>query len=351
MDKKIRFGFIGSGQIAGYSVGLIRAHPQGEVVAVQDIRLERAREMAAKTNVSRVHETVEALLADPEVDAVYIAVPNKFHAPMAIQALEAGKDVLLEKPFALNVREAEQVAETVRRTGRSFMLGMNFRFSRGGQQLRALHQKGFFGEVYHAKACWQRRQGIPSLGTWFGNKDLAGGGCLFDIGVHFLDLCLYILDNFEPVSVSGNTYTKFGNRGLGGGNWGKSEVNGLPFDVDDFATGHIRMANGSSVHLQSAWACHDELDTRLGVQLFGTEAGGRTEPAAIFYPGKNGTYVIEENLREEPAFPHGCRFQNFINYLLGREPMCVTLEQALTVHRILEALMQSSETGREVRLD
>jgi len=162
-------------------------------------------------------------------------VPNAFHAPLATAALEAGKHVILDKPFALYLAEALRVAEASRKSGRLFMLGTNQRFEEGPQKVKALAEKGYFGKIYHLKASWRRRSGIPRLGTWFGNRKLAGGGCLLDIGVHMINLALYVAGVFDAECVTGAVYTRFGNRGLGGGTWGASEPEAMPFDVDDFS--------------------------------------------------------------------------------------------------------------------
>lgn len=269
----IRFGFIGAGQIAWSAAASINRHPSARVVAVQDLNAGRVRELCEKEKIAKGYATTEELLADPEVDAVYIAVPNKFHVPLAIAALEAGKHVVLEKPFAMNYAEACQAAEVAQRTGKILNLGMNLRFNPAAQKARALVEKNVFGEIYHAKAYWFRRRGIPKIGTWFSSHELAGGGCLYDIGVHLLDLCLHLIDNFDPVTVSGSTYTKFGNRGLGEGGWGHSERSDIAFDVEDFASGFIRFSNGVSVSLDVSWAAHLPTASDFDVQLFGTEGG------------------------------------------------------------------------------
>lgn len=318
---------------------------------MQDLSDERCRQLAKDFNIPACYKTTDEILADDSVDAVYIAVPNKFHAPLAIEALKAGKAVLLEKPFALNSTEAEAIAAEAKQSGKPFMLGMNQRFVADNQKLRALNDAGFFGEIYHAKAIWQRRSGIPRMGTWFGSMELAGGGCLCDIGVHLLDLSLYLMNNFQPVSVVGQTYTKFGNRGLGEGGWGKSEVKDIKFDVDDFVFAFIRMANGATVDLHVSWACHDREPNRMGVQLFGTEAGGLSSPLELYksLPTPGG-YQVATTVESKIAYPHCERFHNFINYILSGEPLCVTIEQALVVQRILDAIAESSRTGREVIL-
>lgn len=349
--SSIGFGFIGTGQIAGYSAAAVQKHPNAQVVAAHDLNADRLRELCASYGIPKSYPTAAELFADPEVTAVYIAVPNKFHAPLTIAALEAGKHVILDKPFALNFAEAQQVAATAARVGRVVMLGMNYRFGYPSQITKARVERGELGEVYHAKAYWQRRAGIPKLGTWFGNKALAGAGCLYDIGVHVLDLALYLLDDFAPVSVSAATYTKFGHLGRGGGGWGKSDFEGLTFDVDDFATGMIRFANGTTLSLDVAWACHAEQENHFDVQLFGTQAGALALGGKMFRPDPaTGEYLVVEGSNLPVRYPHCERFHNFINHLLGTEELCVPIEQALAVQRVLDALFQSAATGQEVKL-
>lgn len=355
MLSSVRFGFIGAGQIAEYAVAAVRSHSEASLLAVQDINPERLSAFCRSHAIPASCAEAGELLANPEIDAVYIAVPNKFHAPLAIAAMEAGKHVLLEKPFAMNYAEALAVADVARRTGRVLTLGMNVRFNREVQRIRGLVAANALGEIYHAKAYWMRRTGIPRLGTWFGNRDLAGGGCLSDIGVHMLDVCLYVTGNFEPVSVFGATYGKFGHRGLGEGSWGRSERSAITFDVEDFASGFIRFANGATMALDVSWACHQPEPNRFGVELFGTEGGANAITGRYFAPARGDSpgsgYQVIQDVSAPSDFPHNERFHNFINHLLGHEELCVTVEQALTVQRVLDALAASAACGREVRLD
>ena len=351
MSKDIQFGFIGAGAIAASSADSVNKHPHAKVVAVQDTDEGRMTDLCKEKSIAKSYKTAEELFADQEIQAVYIATPNKFHIPLTIKALEAGKHVILEKPFAINAEEAETAAEAARKAGKVLTLGMNQRFNESSQIFRTLVSDGVFGEIYHAKAYWTRRSGIPKLGTWFGSKDLAGGGCLYDIGVHVLDLCLYITDNFKPVSAFGSTYNKFGGRGLGEGGWGKSEKSGLPFEVEDFASGQIRFADGSTVSLDVTWARHAAENDKVDVELFGTEAGGSVYGKKIYrHDQALGAHYTVENPKATQAFPHNDRFHNFINHLRGEEALCVTMEQALTVQRILDALAKSSKTGESVKL-
>jgi predicted dehydrogenase len=348
----VRFGFIGAGAIAHYAADAVLRHPHAKLLAIQDLHVERLKTLQKKHALEFAHETVEELLANKSVDAVYIAVPNKFHIPLTIQALKAGKHVILEKPFAMNAAEAEKAIATAKAAGLVLNVGMNQRFNADSQKIRQLVEEGVLGDIYHAKAYWMRRTGIPKLGTWFGNKEIAGGGSLYDIGVHMLDLCLYTINNFEPVSVVGATYTKFGNRGLGEGGWGMSDRSDIPFDVDDFASAFIRFANGATVALDTSWAAHQAQGDRNNVEIFGTEAGATLRPARLFRGSASlpATYEIVDELKVALKMPHQDRFHNFINHLRGEEELCVTTHQALVVQKILDGIAESSRTGREVRL-
>ncbi len=349
--SNLGFGFIGAGAISGYAAGEISRHEHASVTAIFDTSQDRAREVAQANAIPSVCTSVEALLALDSVDAVYIAVPNKFHIPLTIQALEAGKHVLLEKPFALNAIEAARAVEAARSAGRVLNLGMNQRFELNSQKFRALARQGVFGDIYHAKAAWIRRAGIPKLGTWFGSLEMAGAGCLYDIGVHVLDLAMSVMDNFEPVSAFGQTYSQFGPRGLGEGNWGRSDQRGISFEVEDFATGIIRLSNGATITLDAAWACHMENPGEVEVEIFGTEGGGKLYKGEVYRRDADldEHYTITDP-HVEIKYPHRNRFHNFINHLLHSEPLCVTMEQALTTQRILDALRESAATGQSVAL-
>lgn len=350
--SEIRFGFIGAGQISHISAASVQKHEQGRIVAAQDLNAERLQDLRDAFAIPRGYATADELLADPEIDAVYIAVPNKFHAPLAKQALKAGKHVILDKPFAFSLAEAQEVADAAKQAERVFFLGMNQRLVSDHQKVRTLAKEGALGEIYHAKAWWFRRSGIPKLGTWFCDHRLAGGGSLYDIGVHLLDLCLYVMGNFKPVAVSGATYTKFGNRGLGEGGWGISERGDSVFDVDDFASAMIKFENGASVSLDVSWACHAAEDDRMNVQLYGTDAGATLNPAMLYCNGEAGSdYSVIQKLSTEIEYDHCDRFANFINHLRGEEALCVSIEEALVVQKILDGIAASCGSGREVRFD
>jgi len=382
---KLKMGVIGAGMISQGCAKNIRKHDDAELVAAFDPNAGRLAKLAQENEIPRTYDSLEKFLADDEVEAVYVAVPNKYHAPTAISVLESGRHCLLDKPFALNYAEAKSVVDKANEVGKTFMLGMNQRFPAHRQRVRKLNKDGVLGDVYHAKGFWIRRGGIPKLNTWFGHNAISGGGCMLDIGVHMLDVTMWMADNFRPVSVVGKTYTKFGPRGLGEGNWGLSDPDpSLTFDVDDFATAQITFENGMTLALDISWAAMIEVDTRMGSQLFGTEAGASVDPAKLhriagkvepteqatadgsdpnqadvsktayetLELGDEGTGAGPQKgtLGVPLEYEHCDRFHNFINAVLGREPKACLDHEVLTVQKILDGIYESSRTGKQIAI-
>ncbi|MFH1023719.1 MAG: Gfo/Idh/MocA family oxidoreductase [Planctomycetota bacterium] len=347
----LRVGMIGAGAIAGSHCKGILKHPEARVVCVADASRERAEALQKAHGITRRYDRWQDVVRDRDVDAVSIALPNALHAPVARAALQAGKHVMLDKPFAFTLKEALGVAAAARKSKRVLMIGMNQRFETASQTIREIVRRGDLGEIYHARAYWWRRNGIPRFGTWFCRKDLAGGGCMLDIGVHMLDLCLHLADLWEPESVSGAVYTKFGNRGLGEGGWGRSDRGKHVFTVEDLAVALIKFRGGATVELGVSWACHQETKSRNNVELLGTEGGASVLPPRIFRAAKKaGEYEVVEPQGVAIPFPHAERFVNWVNTILGREKPLCTVEQALTVQAILDAVYASAKTGREARV-
>ncbi|MEI8243493.1 MAG: Gfo/Idh/MocA family oxidoreductase [bacterium] len=349
----IRVGMIGAGAIANDHCHNINRYKGAEVTAVADLSRERGEDLKKNfPTIGKVYEQWKDLVANPDIDAVAIALPNALHAPVSLAAIRAGKHVLLDKPFALNYREAKEVVAAAKKNRRVLMLGMNQRYREDAQMMRAIVARGELGEIYHAKAFWYRRMGSPKFGTWFVNKKLSGGGCMLDIGVHFLDLALFLVDNWKPASVSGKVYTKFGNRGIGEGGWGKSDRNKkLVFDVDDFATALIKFRNDMTLELNISWVIHQEQKDRNNVQLFGTDAGAELAPLKLFrQSAKPGEYevVAPQNVKIPHRFEN--RQFNWLDAIIGKDKPLCTVEQSLVVQKILDGIYASSASGREVRL-
>ena len=319
-------------------------------MAIAESNPQRAKEASERFRISRSYSDYRELLDQPDIDAVTIALPNHLHAPVAIEALEARKHVLLEKPMATNAKDALKIVETAKRMKRVLMVAQNFRFNRHTQMARTIVERGDLGEVYHARGFWIRRSGIPRIGSWFTQKQFAGGGCTYDIGVHILDCCMHLMRDFDVVSVNGQIHSKFGRRGLGEMDWGKSEVDAKrSFDVEDFSVALLKTKSGKSLLLEVGWAAIAPMDDReYGIDLLGTDAGLSLFPARLLRNVADGFETIQLHVRQTPYTEN--RLHHFVNCILDSKKPIVTLEESLKTQQILDAIYLSASTGKEVRL-
>lgn len=340
---------IGTGAIGIDHILSFQSHPAASVVAVADTSTERAHAAAERYRIPTVVADYRDLLKRKDVDVISIALPNYLHATVAIAALKAKKHVMLEKPMSTSAADAAKIAAEAKKQGVVLMVGQNHRFATEVQTAKQLVTDGVLGDVYHAKTAWTRRSGIPRIGSWFTQKKLSGGGVTYDIGVHALDRCLYLMNEFEAVAVSGKTYTQFGQRGLGNGDWGKSEIDTRkPFDVDDLAVALIKLKSGRTILLEASWAAHQGESDFNGTQLFGTQAGLIFPPLQLFRDGDHG-YSSQLVTLKKPLVNTN-RMCHFIEVLLGNEQLFVKPTESIAVQKILDAIYVSSRTGKEVRV-
>jgi predicted dehydrogenase len=320
---------------------------EATLVAICDVNADRVAQVAQEVHPWRTYTNYEDLLADNDIDAVSLALPNALHERVVLQALEAGKHVLCEKPLAMNAAEGARMVEAARRLDRKLMMHFNYRFYPSSQAIKRAIDEGALGHIYFARTIWHRKRLIPNLGGWFTQKAMSGGGALIDLGVHRLDLALWLMGYPKPVSVTGVAYGFLGQRA------GAAE--GKIFDVDDFAAGFIRFENGACLEIEASWATNSEKREDQSTQLYGVHAGavmrnwdeGYQYEARLFRSNEHDVWTEEPPVPEHLETPqqHFCRsiIHNF-------EPMA-TGEQGLVVMRLLDALYESAATGREVRLD
>jgi len=351
--QKTRIGIIGAGNIGGVHIREFSKLPeQCEITAITDAYLPMAESRAKEAGIPNVAASPEELIRRSDVDAVIIGVPNQFHAPYAIQALEAGKHVLLEKPMALNAEAAKQIYRAGQKSDKVLMVSHQMRFESVPMQIKQQVERGELGRIYTAKTGWFRRKGIPGWGTWFTRMDQAGGGPLIDIGVHMLDLALYLMGNPKPVSVYGATYAEFGPKRKGIGTWGKPNWDGI-YDVEDLATALIKMEDGSTLSLEVSWAVHMDTDNTPFIHLMGSEGGAS-------YRGSTGKLLFEkfdqaqETELRKPEDDEGERARLSRHFLQcvqeGKQPIS-NAWTGLANNLILDAIYESSRTGNEVKLN
>lgn len=348
--QKWNIGIIGAGGISEAHLEAIKEEPRAEVVAIADVAREVASNRAARHTIPQVFSDFRELLEVPDIDAVIICVPNYLHAETAMQALAAGKHTLCEKPMAMNAQQAEEMIEAAKQADKILMVAQNNRFRSDAQYVKKMVEEGKLGEIYHAKTGWVRRNGIPGWGSWFTQKELAGGGPLIDIGVHMLDLTLWLLGHPKPVSVLGQTYAQFGPHKKGLSEWGRRDENGH-FDVEDMAVAMITFENGMTLTLDASWASHIEKEN-VFLNLYGKEGGtslNLMEDRLTLFQDWNGTPATTEMIprRDKERVQ---LFHNFIDSLEGAAAPLCTPEQALYINRLIEAIYASAQAGEAVRL-
>ena len=214
MEKKIRIGIIGCGGIAnGKHMPALSAIDSCEMVAFCDIIVEKAEKAAEKFGVegAKVYEDYKELLKDESIDVVHVCTPNRSHSFITVDALEAGKHVMCEKPMAINSEEALKMIDAANRTGKKLTIGYQNRFRDDSLYLKSEAEDGVFGDIYYAKATALRRRAVPTWGVFI-NEYEQGGGPLIDIGTHALDMTLWIMDNYEPEMVVGQTFRKLADK-------------------------------------------------------------------------------------------------------------------------------------------
>ncbi|HYG76765.1 MAG TPA: Gfo/Idh/MocA family oxidoreductase [Planctomycetota bacterium] len=349
MGKTVRCGVIGAGAIGLIHLEGFKKHPDVELVGVAEVNAQRRQEAAEKFKLPKAVEDYTELLKDPSIDVVSIGLPNYLHSDVAVAAIKAGKHVMLDKPMATSAAEGQKIIDAWKEKKVVFMIGQNFRFNRETQMVKEYVKNGELGDIYHARAHWLRRSGIPRIGSWFTQKKYAGGGCCYDIGVHFLDATLHLMGTFVAECVTGIVQAKFGPRGLGDGTWGKGEIDASkPFDVEDLAVAMIKLKGGKSVLLEISWAIQADGGKDNGIDLYGTEGGANLFPAKIYKVKGTNYETITPDFKTLPISED--RMVHFIDCVQGKCDPIVKPEESLKVQKILDGIYESSKTGREVRL-
>jgi len=357
---KLRVGIIGCGGIATQKhMPALAALSNIEMVAFCDIVEERA--VAAKekfgTEDAKVYTNYQELLADTSLEVIHVCTPNKSHAVITIDSLESGKHVMCEKPMAKTTAEAKAMVEAAKRTGKKLTIGYQNRFRPDADYLHQLCQNDELGDIYFAKAHAIRRRAVPTWGVFL-NEEEQGGGPLIDIGTHALDLTLWMMDNYKPKYVVGNTYHKLAsteNAANAFGSWNPQE-----FKVEDSAFGFITMENGATIVLESSWALNTLDEGEAKTTLCGTK-GGADMSNGLTINGEAFSRLYEKKVNigaEGVAFYEGAEeaeevleAKQWIDSIIHDTEPLVKPEQALVVTQILEAIYESAKIQKPVYFD
>lgn len=344
--RKLKVGVIGAGGIAGAHIKRLQTIEDVEVHAVCDIREGAAKQKADEFNIPQVFKDYKDLLKLKAVKAVSVCTPNFFHAEPTIAALKAGKHVIVEKPMAMNVREAKAMVDAAKKARKVLVVGFQLRYNPNAQMLKRAVDDGKLGKVLYARCQAMRRRGIPNWGV-FGRKELQGGGGMIDLGVHILECAHYVMGKPEPITASGQCYTYLGNK--------KSDVLSVwpgwdyrTYNVEDLAVGMIRFQNGATLVIESSFVAHIEKNV-FNFQVMGEKGGGTYDPPRLF------TDMAGTMFNLEPAFlgkqeAWDVKMRDWVDAIrTGKKPLAPG-EDGLVVQKMLNGIYRSAELGKEVRI-
>lgn len=342
----LRVGVIGLGMGRGH-VNAYASHKNAKVVAIADVDESRLSSIGDQHGIVGRYTDPMKMIRKEGLDIVSVATPNKFHKPLTIAALKAGAHVLCEKPMAMNAREAREMLAAAQDADRRLMINFSYRFSEASAALKHEVDKGVLGDVYFARTQWLRRRGMPGFGGWFGTKALAGGGPLIDLGVHRLDLALWLMGYPKPKWVLASTYDHIASR------IAKKEKK--HFDVEDFAVGLVKFVNGATLEIEASWAGNIKENELMQTRLLGTKGG-------LVQFNKNGTYEFDADLFVEkggkltdlkpkaPARRESNAMTHFVNAIIKNRPHMATGEEGLIVMELLDAIYNSAKSGKPVEI-
>lgn len=351
--EKLKIGIIGTG-------GISQCHTEGyqqltdlcEVVACCDIDEEKVKKYAVRYGIPRWYTDCREMMQKEKLDCVSVCTWNSAHKDCTIVALDAGANVICEKPMAMNAAEAAEMNEAARRNGKLLQVGFVRRFGEDADTVLNFAKAGMVGDVYYAKAQYLRRSGCP--GGWFKDKRFSGGGPLIDLGVHVIDLARYLAGNPKPVSVYGCTYDNLGpNRANGGQSaWAIADLDEHPYNVEDFVSALIRFDNGFTMQLEASFNLNVPED-HGEVDIFGTKAGIKIEDDVEIYTDFAGKFV-NMNPTGRTGFDFRRAFNaeiaGFVQASLGNAPCRASGEDGEVLMKIIDAIYESAEKGVSISI-
>ena len=333
--KKIKIAIIGAGYIADYHARGLQALANVEIAIVVDTRIEAAQKFASRYSIKEVGNDAMNLTQRDDIDAVVLGVPNKYHAPYAVEFLKNGMDVFLEKPMAMNSEEGKEIMEVASSTKQLVMVGHMWRFDQEVNHIKKVIDSGKLGKIIKTKGYGIHENWGPS--GWFTHKELAGGGALADMGVHAIDTVRYILGDPKPVTVYAQIGTHYGD-----------------YDVDDSGIIMINWDNGTTSIIESGWWQPHMDGPEAATRLFGTRGYASVFPTSLKFkveemPGEFKAPMSEKSEHCDQVIYDG-QMEHFIGCISTRNQPSPGFKEGQVVLNIVDAAYLSSETNKVVTL-
>jgi predicted dehydrogenase len=346
--KPFRIAFIGAGGIAHAHVNHLKKVEGVEIIAAADVSEKSLAKFKDAFNTPHLFTDYRQMLKEvPEIDAVDICTPNGLHAENTIASLEAGKHVMVEKPMAMNARQAQEMLDAAKKAGKELIVGFQHRFEPRTKLIHDQIMSGSFGKILYVRAQALRRRGIPNWGV-FGRKDLQGGGPMIDIGVHIMETAHYMIGSPRPVTATGNQWTFMGNQPSNvvsmWPNWDYTT-----YTVEDFAAGMIRFEDGGLLTIEASFVTHIEKDI-WNIQVYGEKGGANWETSQIFTD--HGGYMMNMSPGYVPKWDHfEYKMKHFVEVCRDGRANESPGEHGLMVQKMLDGVYASAAAGKEVGIE
>ena len=366
-SKKMRIGIIGCGWIADAHMKSYLRQPDVEIVAGADLIPGKAKAFMEKhgvTDAKTDYASHKEMIEDKSLclDAVSICTYNRQHAQPAIDALNAGINVLLEKPFTVTLDEAVEVVKAEKKSGKVLSIGFQPRMDANMKKIKEIVESGVLGKIYYIQTGGGRRRGIPTpFGTSFIEDETAGIGALGDIGCYSLDMVLNALGYPKPLTVSGYVSNFFGtDPNYSGYRKDKAAEYASKFGVDDFGAGFIRLEGGIILDFRIAWAMN--LDTPGDTIIMGTKGSLRI-PSTECWNGTTGgpmkIYHEVAGSQVETVIPlikmkdelFDLKIRTFLDACKNGTAAPVPSSQILYNQAIIDGISKSAALGHEIEVE
>ena len=350
MAEKMKVGVIGLGGISNSHMPGWIDNPYTEVVAGSDVAEAALLAWSEKYGIDKVTTKSEDLINDPTIDIIDICTPNNYHSPLAVAALNAGKNVICEKPLAPNPAAIQAMIDARDASGKMLMTAQHFRFTPHAKAMKAAIDTGVLGDIYHARSWMLRRAAAPTR-PGFILKEHATGGAVIDIGVHILDLTLWFMGHPKAISVTGVARSELAHKPGAFSIWGGA----IPpiMNVEEFASAFVRFENGATLILEVSWLLHHKTEGEdMQMWLYGTEGGSLWPKNEIYQSDYVAQKYIDTTIDKGEALreAHAQECFEFSRAIYEGTESPVPAEQSKQVLTILDAVYRSQESGGEIKL-
>jgi predicted dehydrogenase len=329
---KINVGIIGGGGVAQFvHLPIISKLESANLYAIAEVNKNRLKIAGEKYSTALQFHNFSEMLADENVHAIIIATPTSTHKEIALKCLKAKKDVLIEKPVALNFSEAKEISAAAKKYNRIVMVGMNMRFRPDAMLLRSIINSKELGDLFYIRCGWLQKK--SSNQKWFLDKKQSGGGVVADLGIVILDLALWMLGDDTIKSVSVQKYNHY------------------LAQVEDSAIGFIRLETGKVINFEVSWNLYSDVD-RFNLVVHGTEGSAYLNPFRVYKKTESEPidYSLNKSQNVQNLFKKSYEneLKHFINAVRERGNVISTTSEAAIRMKLLETIYKSAAHGKEI---